>query len=148
MSFTPLSPEQAAADAWQQVDADMGYTILGRLQLPDGSTASVLWQASKWPPVAIPTLAFYGTMGSLHLDAQILPARRSSILTVPSSGGKRCRFPMKSTVCSPGPKTQCRAPGINSSAPLWPTCAGSYGGGYLTFHDELGGQHDHRHRTQ
>lgn len=32
-SFAPLDPLQAAAGAWQRVDADMGYTILGRLHL-------------------------------------------------------------------------------------------------------------------
>lgn len=74
VSFTPLSPEQAAAGAWQPVDADMGYTILGRLHLPDGTTASVLWQASELAAGRHPNaLAFYGTKGSLHLHAPFFP---------------------------------------------------------------------------
>lgn len=74
VSFAPLDPLQAAAGAWQPVDADMGYTILGRLHLPDGSTASVLWQASEMAASRYPNaLAFYGTQGSLHLDAPFFP---------------------------------------------------------------------------
>lgn len=69
VSFTPLDPLQAAAGAWQLVDADMGYTILGRLHLPAGNTASVLWQASEMAAGRHPnSLAFYGTKGSLHLN--------------------------------------------------------------------------------
>ncbi len=73
-SFTPLDPLQAASSAWQPVDADMGYTILGRLQMPAGNTASVLWQASEMAAGRHANfLAFYGTKGSLHLDAPFFP---------------------------------------------------------------------------
>ena len=52
----------------------MGYTILGRLQLPDGSTASVLWQASEMAAGRHPNaLAFYGSQGSLLLNAPFFP---------------------------------------------------------------------------
>jgi hypothetical protein len=74
LSFTPLNQEQAAAGAWHPVDADMGYTILGRLHMPDGSTASVLWQASEMAAGRHPNaLAFYGSKGSLHLGAPFFP---------------------------------------------------------------------------
>ncbi|MEZ4620163.1 MAG: hypothetical protein R2867_32300 [Caldilineaceae bacterium] len=74
VSFTPLSPEQAAADAWQRVDADMGYTIPGASTTPDGSTASVLWQASEWPPVAIPTRWLFMARGVVAPGRPVLPA--------------------------------------------------------------------------
>ncbi|MCE7979593.1 MAG: gfo/Idh/MocA family oxidoreductase [Caldilinea sp. CFX5] len=73
-SFTPLDPQQAESGRWQPVDADMGYTILGRLQMPAGNTASVLWQASEMAAGRHPNaLAFYGSQGSLHLNAPFFP---------------------------------------------------------------------------
>ncbi len=68
LGFVPLHPKQAEAGAWQAVDADMGYTILARLQLPDGGTAEVLFQASEMATGRYPnSLAFYGSKGSLQL---------------------------------------------------------------------------------
>jgi len=68
VGFVPLDPKQAAASTWQTNDADMGYTILGRLQLPAGGTADVLFQASEMAAGRYPnSLAFYGSKGSLHL---------------------------------------------------------------------------------
>ncbi|MFN8490766.1 MAG: Gfo/Idh/MocA family oxidoreductase [Caldilineaceae bacterium] len=74
LGFVPLDPKQAAAGAWQPVDVDLGYTILGRLQMPAGNTASVLWQASEMAAGRHSNfLAFYGSQGSLHLDAPFFP---------------------------------------------------------------------------
>ena len=68
LGFVPLNPKQAAAGAWQPVDVDLGYTILGRLQLPVGGTADVLFQASEMAAGRYPNaLSFYGNKGSLHL---------------------------------------------------------------------------------
>ncbi len=68
LGFVPLHPKQAEAGAWQTVDVDLGYTILARLQLADGGTADVLWQASEMAPGRYPNaLTFYGSKGSLHL---------------------------------------------------------------------------------
>lgn len=74
VSFTPLDPQQAESGVWQPVDADLGYTILGRLSMPDGNTASVLWQASEMATGRHSNaLAFYGTKGALHLEAPFFP---------------------------------------------------------------------------
>jgi len=68
LGFVPLNPKQAAAGAWQPVDADLGYTILGRLQMPTGGTVDVLFQASEMAAGRYPNaLSFYGNKGSLHL---------------------------------------------------------------------------------
>lgn len=68
LAFIPLDPQKAEAGEWRDVDADMGYTVLGRLRLPDGGAASVLWQASELATGRHPNwLAFYGSKGSLHL---------------------------------------------------------------------------------
>lgn len=42
-----LDLKRAEAGEWRAVDADMGYTILTRPQLPAGGAADVLWQASE-----------------------------------------------------------------------------------------------------
>lgn len=68
LGFVPLDPKQAESGAWQTVDADLGYTILGRLQLPADGTADVLFQASEMAAGNYPNaLTFYGTKGALHL---------------------------------------------------------------------------------
>jgi predicted dehydrogenase len=69
LGLIPLDPKQAEAGEWRAVDADMGYTILGRLQMADGSAANVLWQASEIAVGRHPnSLTFYSSKGSLHLD--------------------------------------------------------------------------------
>lgn len=68
LGFVPLPPKQAEAGVWRAVDADLGYTILARLQLPASGTADVLFQASEMATGRYPNmLAFYGSKGSLHL---------------------------------------------------------------------------------
>ncbi len=68
LGFVPLDPKQAATGEWQTVDADMGYTMLGRLQMPTGGTADVLFQVSEMAAGRYPNaLSFYGNKGSLHL---------------------------------------------------------------------------------
>ncbi len=68
LAFVPVEPAQAKTGEWQAVDADMGYTVLGRLRLPDDGAASVLWQASEMASGRHPnSLALYGDKGSLHL---------------------------------------------------------------------------------
>ena len=68
LGFVPLHPKQAEAGAWQAVDADMGYTILARLHMPEGGAADVLLQASEMATGRYPnSLAFYGSKGSLQL---------------------------------------------------------------------------------
>ncbi len=68
LGFIPLSPKQAERSAWQAVDVDLGYTILGRLQMPAGGRADVLFQASEMAAGRYPnSLALYGSKGSLQL---------------------------------------------------------------------------------
>lgn len=74
LGFVPLNPRQAEAGEWQSVDADMGYTIMARLQMPDGGVASVLWQASEMASGRHPnSLTFYSSHGALQLTGYFFP---------------------------------------------------------------------------
>jgi hypothetical protein len=56
------------------VDADMGYTVMARLVMPEGTIASALFQGSETASGRFPNgLAFYGTKGSLHLSGFFFP---------------------------------------------------------------------------
>lgn len=69
LGFVPVDPDSAAAGEWKAIDADLGYTVLGRLQMLDGSVASVLWHGSELATGRQPnSLAFYGSQGSLLLE--------------------------------------------------------------------------------
>lgn len=62
-----LTPEQAQASEWRTVDADLSYTVLARLQMPDNSQASALFQSTGRPTPHPDYLAFYGDNGTLYL---------------------------------------------------------------------------------
>lgn len=63
-----VAPEQAEAGEWREVDADTGFTVLTRLEMPDGSNASGVFQMS-WRSVSQLSnhLTFFGTAGTLQL---------------------------------------------------------------------------------
>jgi len=70
----PLDPVQAETAEWRGVDADMGYTVMAQVQMPDGHMASALFQASEMGKGAHPNaLTFYGRQGSLHLPGFFFP---------------------------------------------------------------------------
>jgi predicted dehydrogenase len=76
LGLVPLDAKQAEAGEWQAVDADLGYSILAHLHLPDGATASVLFQGSEMATGRYPnSLAFYGSKGALHLAGYFFPER-------------------------------------------------------------------------
>ena len=69
LATVPLDPEQAQAGEWRAVDADMGYTVMARLQMPDGNTAGALFQGSEMGTGRYSnSIAFYGSEGTLHLS--------------------------------------------------------------------------------
>jgi hypothetical protein len=56
------------------VDADMGYSVMARLQMPNGSVASVLFQGSEMGTGRDPNaINFYGTRGTLRLHGYFIP---------------------------------------------------------------------------
>jgi predicted dehydrogenase len=74
LGLIPLDLEQAQAGAWQDVDADMGYTVLARLQMPGGNVSSVLFQDSEMGTGRYPNAVnFYGEKGSLRLPGFFFP---------------------------------------------------------------------------
>jgi predicted dehydrogenase len=74
LGLIPLDPKQAQASEWQGVDVDLGYSILARLQMPDGDAADALFQCSEIATGRHPnSLAFYGSKGSLHLAGYFFP---------------------------------------------------------------------------
>jgi predicted dehydrogenase len=60
------SPEQNID--WREVDADLAYTVLMQLQMPDGVVASALFKGSNMALARHSNYtAFYGERGTLHL---------------------------------------------------------------------------------
>jgi hypothetical protein len=61
---------------WREVDADMAYTVMAQLQMPDGGTVSALFKASTMATGRHASyLAFYGEQGTLHLSGPFAPNR-------------------------------------------------------------------------
>jgi predicted dehydrogenase len=59
---------------WRAVDADLAYTVLAQLELPDGTQASGLFKCSGMAACRNPGyLAFYGERGTLHLSGPMAP---------------------------------------------------------------------------
>jgi predicted dehydrogenase len=70
-----VTPEQAAAGEWKEVNADQAYTAMIRLRMPDHRVIGSLFHASSMAVSAIPNyLAFYGTRGTLHLTGRNSPS--------------------------------------------------------------------------
>lgn len=66
-SFQPLAPEEILE--WREVTADLAYTVMLQVKLPDGTTISVLCKASAMGQARHDDyLAFYGDKGTLHLS--------------------------------------------------------------------------------
>jgi predicted dehydrogenase len=54
---------------WREANADTSYTVLVRLEMPDGSTPSALFRGSVTEVCRNPDyLAFYGERGTLHMS--------------------------------------------------------------------------------
>lgn len=68
--------EEAERGEWHEVDADWAYTVMAKLAMPDGTTASALFQGSAGGVSFNPSyLAFYGSEGTLHLTGPNAPDR-------------------------------------------------------------------------
>ena len=72
--LVPMDADQASTATWQDVDADMGYTVMARLRMPEGNIASVLFQGSETGTGRYPNaLTNYGDKGVLHLPGYFFP---------------------------------------------------------------------------
>jgi predicted dehydrogenase len=66
--------EPDATTEWRAVDADMTYTVMAQIAMPDGSLASALFKCSAMATCRNPGyLAFYGERGTLHLSGPNTP---------------------------------------------------------------------------
>jgi hypothetical protein len=58
---------------WREVDADMAYTVMAQMEIPDGGTASALFRGSVMAVGRNSNyLAFYGERGTLHLSGSLM----------------------------------------------------------------------------
>ena len=72
--LVPMDPDRARAGEWRVIDVDMGYTVMARLQMSKGHTASVLFQGSEMASGRFPNaISFYGDKGVLRLPGYFLP---------------------------------------------------------------------------
>jgi predicted dehydrogenase len=61
---------------WRTVDADLAYTVMLQLRMPDGGEASALFRSSALAECRNPGYtAFYGEKGTLHLSGPFAPNR-------------------------------------------------------------------------
>jgi predicted dehydrogenase len=70
--FGPIEGwDPAQATEWRQGDADMAYTVMAQIGLPDGAAANALFRGSTFGATPHPEyLAFYGDAGALYMSGE------------------------------------------------------------------------------
>jgi predicted dehydrogenase len=70
--FGPIEGwDPAQATEWRQGDADMAYTVMAQLRMPDGNDVNALFRASMFGTTPHPEyLAFYGDAGALYMRGE------------------------------------------------------------------------------